>query len=125
MTPHARPKKGRRRSGSVNLGIAAVLVATLSGCSGFEEQEYVYGAVCADQRSQVRVDDDLCDDDSAYHGWYYIPVGRLATPIGARVSGGSFGAPPPGATAYRGGVPGEGGTVSRGGFGGSSDSFGG
>lgn len=125
MTLHTRPTKTRRRSASVNLGVAAVLVATLSGCSGFEEEEYDYGAVCADEQTQVRVGDDLCDDDRDRHRWYYIPGGRRAASVGDRVNGGSFSAPPSSAASYRGGVPSEGGTVSRGGFGGSSDSVGG
>ena len=115
----------RRRSASVTIGVTAVLVATLSGCSvSAEEEEYDYGAVCVDQRTQVRVGDDLCDDDGP-HGWYYIPAGSRAQAVGERVSGGSFNPPPPGEQAYLGGVSPEGGVVSRGGFGGNSDSVGG
>ncbi len=116
----------RRRSASVTIGVTAVLVATLSGCSvSAEEEEYDYGAVCADQQTQVRVGDDFCDDDSGFHGWYYIPAGSRAQAVGERVSGGSFNPPPTDAAAFRGGVPSEGGVVERGGFGGTSDSVGG
>jgi hypothetical protein len=114
----------RRRSASVTFGVATVFVATLSGCSVSAEEEYAYGAVCADQRTQARVDDDLCDDGGP-HGWYYIPTGSRAQPVGERVSGGSFDPPPPGEEAFRGGVPREGGVVERGGFGGESESVGG
>ncbi len=114
----------RRRSASVSLGVAAVLVATLSGCSG-EEEEYEYGAVCADQQTELRVDDDDDCDDRGSYGWYFIPTGSRAAAVGERVSGGSFDPPPSGAATYRGGVPSEGGEVSRGGFGGESDSVGG
>ena len=115
----------RRRSSSVTLGVAAVLVATLSGCSASaEEGEYDYGAVCADRQTQVRVNDDLCDAGGP-HGWYFIPTGSRAQAVGERVSGGSFDPPPSDAAAFRGGVPSEGGVVERGGFGGTSDSVGG
>ena len=110
---------------SVTIGVTAVLVATLSGCSDSAEEDYDYGAVCADRQTQVRVDDDLCDDDGGFHGWYYIPTGSRAQPVGEGVSGGSFDSPPSDEQAYRGGVPPEGGEVSRGGFGGESESVGG
>lgn len=113
----------RRRSASVTIGVTAVLVTTLSGCSG-DEGDYDYGAVCADQQTQVRVSDNLCDD-GGFHGWYFIPVGSWAQAVGERVSGGSFNPPPGGEQAFRGGVPPEGGVIERGGFGGNSDSVGG
>lgn len=122
----ARPTT-RRRSASVTLGIAAVLAATLSGCSAGadDDVEYDYGAVCADRQTELRVnDDDDCDDRGSY-AWYYIPTGLRAAAIGERVSSGSFDPPPPDAATFRGGVPGEGGTVERGGFGGYSESVGG
>ena len=127
----------RRRSASVTLGITAVLATTLFGCGGPNEQysggqqysgdeEDGYGAVCVEEDTQLRVDDDRCDDD--YGGgvlaWYYLPLGSRVGAVGQRVSGGSF-VLPAGAQASRGGVPREGGVVSRGGFGGKSGSFGG
>ena len=116
----------RRRSASVTIGVTAVLVATLSGCSASaEEEEYDYGAVCADQQTQQRVaDDDDCDDRGSY-GWYYIPVGSRAPAVGERVSGGSFDPPASGEAVCRGGIPSEGGEVSRGGFGSCSGTVGG
>ena len=116
----------RRRSASVTIGVTAVLITTLSGCSASaEEEEYDYGAVCADQQTEQRVnDDDDCDDGVSY-GWYYIPVGSYAPAVGERVSGGSFDPPSSGEAVCRGEVPREGGEVSRGGFGGCSDTVGG
>ncbi len=117
----------RRRSTSVTIGVTAVLVATLSGCSaaqGNEEEDYDYGAVCADQQTELRVEDDTCAEGGAY-GWYYIPTGSRAQAVGERVSGGSFNEPPSNEDTYLGGVPSEGGVVERGGFGGESESVGG
>ena len=68
---------------SVTLGVAAVLAATFSGCSAdaADQEEYDYGAVCADQQTLLRVgDDDDCDDRGSY-GWYYIPVGSRAAAV--------------------------------------------
>ncbi len=118
----------RRRSASVTIGVAAALAATLSGCG--TREEYTHGAVCADRQTQQRVGDDRCDDGRVGGGgglyeWYYLRAGSRAQPIGARVGGGSFTAPPSGAAVYRGGVPSEGGAVTRGGFGGRSVSVGG
>ena len=116
----------RRRSTSVSLGVAAVLAATLTGCSASAgEGEYDYAAVCADQQTQQRVaDDDDCDDRGSY-AWYYIPVGSQAPAVGDRVSGGSFAAPPSDEAVCWGGAPSEGGEVSQGGFGGCSAAVGG
>ncbi len=116
----------RRRSASVTIGVTTVLVTTLSGCSASAgEEEYDYGAVCADQQTQLRVnDDDDCDDRGSY-GWYYIPVGSQAPAVGDRVSGGSFDAPPSDEAVCFGGAPSEGGEVSQGGFGGCSGTVGG
>ncbi|MDP8952174.1 MAG: tRNA-dihydrouridine synthase [Actinomycetota bacterium] len=117
----------RRRSVSVTLGVAAVLAATLSGCSAdaADQEEYDYAAVCADQRTQLRVgDDDDCDESVSY-AWYYIPVGSRAPAVGERVSGGSFDPPSSGEAVCWGGAPSEGGEVSRGGFGSCSQAVGG
>lgn len=116
----------RRRSASVTIGVTAVLVTTLTGCSASaEEEEYDYAAVCADQQTQQRVaDDDDCDDRGSY-GWYYIPVGTVAPAIGQGVSGGSFDPPSSNQAVCLGGVPDDGGTIERGGFGGCSDTVGG
>ena len=130
--------RARRRSASVTLGITAILATTLFGCSGSgdgsAQGQYSgdgdddYGAVCVDEDTDVRVDDDRCDDDGYYGGggfaWYYLAVGSRVGPVGQRVSGGTFSLPS-GEQASRGGVPRDGGVVSRGGFGGKSGSFGG
>lgn len=120
----------RRRSLSVSVGVAAILAAALSGCSGVQGQyasddDYDYGAACVEQETELRTYDDYCDDDRIGYGWYYLPIGGYAQAIGRRVSGGSFNPPPPGATAFRGGIPKDGAVVSRGGFGGKSGSVGG
>ena len=127
-----RPTKARRRSKSVTLGITAVLATTLFGCSSSEGQysqgqysgdDEGYGAVCVDEDTQQRVDDDVCDGTRGF-AWYYLPIGSRALAVGQRVSGGTF-TPPSGEQAFRGGVPRDGGVVSRGGFGGESGTFGG
>ena len=114
----------RRRSASVTLGVSLALAATLSGCG---QEEYTHGAVCADRETQERVEDEQCDDErrGGRHGWYFIPVGGVARPVGTRVGGGTFTAPPASQPVYRGGVPRGGGAVSRGGFGGRSGAVGG
>lgn len=112
---------------SVSIGATAVLAATLSGCS--MEEEYEYGAVCAERFSELRADDDLCEvgypqyEDGTYR-WYYLPAGVYAGAIGQRLRGGSF-TPPSSGSVYRGGIPDDGADVSRKGFGGKSGSFGG
>ncbi len=116
-------RPSRRRSASVTIGVTAVLVTTLSGCSG-DEEDYDYGAVCADRQTEQRVEDDSCAEGGSY-GWYYIPTGSLAPAVGESVSGGSFNEPASNEDTYRGGVPSEGGVIERGGFGGTSDSVGG
>ena len=116
----------RRRSTSVSLGVAAVLVATLSGCSASaDEEDYEYGAICVDQDTQQRVnDEDDCDEGPTY-GWYFIPVGAIAPAIGERAGDGSFGSPSSGEPVCYGGVPREGGEVTQGGFGACSSAVGG
>ena len=117
-------RRARRRSASVTLGAAAIFAATLSGCSAGGE-EYSHGAVCADPQTERRVEDERCEDGrSGRHGWYFLPVGTRARPVGARLNGGSF-TPPPGAAVFRGGVPREGAVITRGGFGGKSGTVGG
>ena len=116
----------QRRSASVTVGVAAVLVATLSGCSASaEEEEYEYGAVCVDQNTQQRVgDDDDCDEGPSY-GWYYVPVGTVAPAVGETASGGVFTPAPDAEAVCYGGVPREGGEITQGGFGACSGAVGG
>ena len=108
-----------RRSQAVALGITAVLAAGLSGCGS--DAEYDFAGVCVDKQTQVRVDDEQCDDNntvyrSGGYGWYFIPLGTSAASVGSRVTGGTYS--DPGTSASRGGVSRSGGTVARGGFGG-------
>jgi len=116
----------QRRSASVTIGVAAVLVATLSGCSASaEEEEYEYGAVCVDQNTQQRVgDDEDCDEGPSY-GWYYLSVGSLAPAVGETASGGAFNPAPDDEAVCYGGVPREGGEITQGGFGACSAAVGG
>lgn len=91
-----------------------------------------YTAVCVEEVSQERVDDDECEPQHSgtYHGgygWYYIPRGVGVPTFGSPPSGGSLTVPPSG-TSYRttsgwssGTTAGTtSGVVTRGGFTGSS-----
>jgi hypothetical protein len=112
----------RRRSAAVGVGAVALgLIAVGSLSSGADER-----GVCVDRTSNVRVDDDVCDDDtsSGTHGWYYIPAGRRAPAEGQSTSGqGSF--VTPSGSFDKGGVSSDGGKVTRGGFLSGHGSFGG
>jgi hypothetical protein len=111
----------RRRSIAVGVGAVALgLVAFGAFDSGTDER-----GVCVDRTSDVRVDDDQCDDTTGgVHGWYYIPAGNRAPSVGQAVSGqGSF-ATPSGSFA-KGGVAADGGEVTRGGFLSGKGTFGG
>lgn len=144
----------RRRSATVAVGAAALVVASLTGCSstdyGYTQPAgYDGAAVCVDQKTGKRVDDSECKDPSHYHGsgypsWYYLHNSQTAPGVGSAVRGGSYTAPSgnyltggvpkvgggavSGTTAGK-SVPGTGGKsgshVSRGGFGGKSGSVGG
>ena len=113
----------RLRSVAITLGAVPLLATGLTGC-GSDDDDYDYSAVCVDQATQQRVDDDECDDDGrdGVHGWYFIPVGFYAGGIGQRVGGGSFATPS--GSHIKGGVPKTGATVQRGGFGGGIKSGG-
>ena len=114
----------RLRSVAVTLGVVPLLAAGLTSCGS--DEQYDSNAVCVDQTTQVRVDDDRCDDDRTSagggFGWYFIPVGIYAGGIGQRVGGGSFARPS--GSYITGGVPREGATIKRGGFGGGTKSGG-
>jgi hypothetical protein len=127
----------RRRSATVALGVTALLAAGLAGCSSDGDdataQDSDYEAVCVDDATQERIDDDYCDDRATrYHGsgaaaWYFLARGGVLPRVGGRATGGTFRDPGSGHTVRRGGAPDGGGTagtgsegsVSRGGFGGS------
>lgn len=114
----------RRRSIAVGVGAAALGLAAIVGfSSGGSDQR----GVCVDKSTDVRVDDDVCEDESTGggHGWYYIPAGRRAPALGQAVSGqGSFSAPRSDSFS-KGGVAADGGEVTRGGFRSGNGSFGG
>ena len=113
----------RLRSVAITLGAVPLLATGLTGCGSDDEAEY--SAVCVDQTTQQRVDDDECDDDNdrgGVHGWYFFPVGVYAGGIGQRVSGGSY--TTPSGSHVKGGVPKGGATIKRGGFGGGIKSGG-
>jgi hypothetical protein len=136
----------RRRSATVALGVTALLAAGLAGCSSdggrggdATAEDADYEAVCVDDASQQRIDDEYCDDRATrYHGsgaaaWYFLARGAAFPRIGGRVTGGTFRNPGAGRTVQQGGAPvgggtagtgsgGDGGSVSRGGFGGSHSS---
>ena len=75
------------RSVSVAIGVTAVAAAALSGCTANTD----YDAVCVNDVTNERVDDDNCDDDygsGGYH-WYYYGGGARIPSVGSKVSGGS------------------------------------
>ncbi|MCK9793659.1 tRNA-dihydrouridine synthase [Isoptericola sp. 4D.3] len=117
----------RMRSASVTLGVTAVVAASLTGCGS---QDADNRAICVDPETQLRVDDDECDEDDDYHGtgtpaagfyWYYLRSGGRAPAVGASyaTSAGSFDSTKLSGSSSKGGVSSDGGTISRGGFGGS------
>jgi hypothetical protein len=107
------------------VGVGAVVLGVVAfGAfdSGTDQQ-----GVCVDRTTDVRVDDDVCDDDGTggSHGWYYIPSGSRAPAEGQAISGqGSF-SEPRGQSFTKGGVAADGGKVTRGGFLSGHGSFGG
>ncbi len=116
----------QRKSAAVVLGVTALLAPSLAACSS-DDDTVDNQAVCVDEETQVRVDDDQCNPDgsratSGIGGsaflWYFLgtSVGRGFPGIGQRVSGGTFSQPS--GSYRRGGVPAAGGNVPRGGFGG-------
>jgi hypothetical protein len=118
----------QRKSTVVALGITALLAPSLSACSSNDDVDNQ--AVCVDQETQQRVDDNQCADERSSGGlgaspflWYFLGTavgGRGFPGIGQRVpSGGTYGTPSSGSY-RRGGVPAAGGNVPRGGFGGGT-----
>ncbi len=102
-----------RKSRAVPLSITAAMAFALSGCGSAEPDDDSYQAVCVDQNTQMRVNDDDCGDDedgSGYYGWYYFPMGSSYSSYGSRVSGGSYARPK---SYVLGGAPRSGGTVSK------------
>jgi len=94
-------------------GTAAFAALALSGCG--EEPKPDHQAVCMDQKTQTRLDDDRCEHHG--HGFVYYPIGRSYPPVGAPLSSGYVTTLPKGHYAQVGGISKGGGTVVRGGFG--------
>lgn len=125
MTTTARK---RLRSRSVTLGLTTLVAASLTGCGGSEADNQ---AVCVDTETEVRVDDEECDDvDDDYHGsgagfyWYYFRAGSSAPPVGGRIltGTGTYDSSSLSGSTKKGGVSSSGGTIERGGWGGSKSS---
>lgn len=126
-----------RRSRAVPLALTALLAASLTGCADDDADDPDSYAICVDPQTDVRLDDDECDDDGRAHGgaWYYFGGIRSGSTyvvprVGGTATGGTFSEPS--GTVVRGGVSAAGGslaggssTVSHGGFGGSSKAGGG
>jgi hypothetical protein len=117
----------QRKSTVVVLGITALLAPSLSACSSSDDVDNQ--AVCVDQETQQRVDDNQCADERSSGGlgaspflWYFLgtTVGRGFPAIGQRVPAGGTYTTPSSGSYRRGGVPSAGGNVPRGGFGGGT-----
>lgn len=100
-----------KRGSAVVLGITAMAAGILGALilNGEEGRR-----VCADQASELRVDDRECEPEHGHYHWYYTSPNVHAAPVGDRVTGGSY-AKPSGSFAK---APVRGGFGSRGGFGG-------
>jgi hypothetical protein len=119
---------GQRKSATVALGITALLAPALSACSSSDDVDNQ--AVCVDQETQQRVDDNQCGDERSSGGlgaspflWYFLGTavgGRGFPGIGQRVPAGGTYTTPSSGSYRRGGVPAAGGSVPRGGFGGGT-----
>ena len=108
----------RRRSRSVTAPLAAALALVVSGCGTSQPASQ---GVCRDERTDERVDDDLCRRGVGGFGFWFFAVGSRYPAIGQRVSSlGGSAAPLAGTRAVLGGAPATGGTVAKGGFGGRS-----
>ncbi len=122
-------------------GTALFAAAVLTGCGSDPEPDHQ--AVCVQESTQTRVEDDKCDDDGGarsggYHGgfgWLLWGSGKRFPPMGGRVADypGSVRTLPSGHAGAYGGASAGGGTVSkasaktaidRGGFGKTSRSSG-
>ena len=125
------PTRRRMRSSSISLGITALMASSLTGCSSSAD----YAAVCVDPATEMRVDDDQCDDDRDYDGhssgffWYYLGQNSRVPAVGSGVSGGTYKGSTLSGSVARGGLSKAGGssvksTTTKGGFGGSSRGFG-
>jgi hypothetical protein len=129
--------------------LATGVILFASGCGAGGDNDFTHSAVCVDRTTNTRMDDKSCSNlpnttaaaaptskaksangvvapvapapvGPGTFGWFYVPVGQDAPPVGSKVSpkAGSFTSPSGGSTSVqKGGVPAKGGTVSRGGLG--------
>ena len=114
--------------------VAACLVvggglAALAASEGVDGEDPRYAAVCVDQRTNNRLDDDACgdwDDDGVGHvlGTYFmwLPIGDSAyvPPVGRPLAAGQGVRTIPQGTPVAKGAPRAGGSVTRGGLGASA-----
>ncbi|MEU0465051.1 hypothetical protein ABZ215_13690 [Amycolatopsis sp. NPDC006131] len=122
---------GRRMGRGPALGyVSAVAALFLAGCDGATPPDAQYGAVCVDQATGTRLDDDACGDwddtgNASTPGMFFlwVPMSNGATvipPVGSRVPANvGIRNVPSGAPVAK-GMPKTGGSVSsiqRGGFG--------
>lgn len=131
-----------KKSTLVKLGVTAAVVG--AGVWIFtavdDDEEPTHAAVCVDQETGNRVDDNDCNNNSGGHshfGWFFFAYGHSAPRVGAPVPVGSGSYTPPNGSYVKGGVPRAGGvvnsssvkggttTTNRGGFGTTSKGSGG
>ena len=86
-----------RKSTKVSLSITTGMALVLSGCGSSDEaSDDTYQAVCVDRATNIRMDDNQCDDDGddrGGYGWYYYPMYHSYPAYGSSVSGGSYAKP--------------------------------
>jgi hypothetical protein len=80
------------------VAVTTAFILAVSGCAsepgGFEETDYT--AVCVNQETNTRVDDDQCPQDQQNSSssnlllWYFIYRSVSAPAVGHPVSGGSY-----------------------------------
>lgn len=64
---------------------AVAAAATLSACAE-EEKPATHTAICVDENTGNRIDDDKCDDDGDRRGsfvWIYYPIHYVAPAVGS------------------------------------------
>ncbi|URG17449.1 putative secreted protein [Rhodococcus phage Mbo2] len=86
---------------------AAVLVAACGQSVGSSQ------AICVDRKTNQRLDDSWCRNDSSGMGWFYLPNGSSAPAVGSRTTSGSWDVPKNTKPVY-GGVNKSGGKVDLG-----------
>ncbi|AYR03203.1 hypothetical protein SEA_OCTOBIEN14_57 [Gordonia phage Octobien14] len=81
--------------------IAAAVIAAVAGmgvtaCNSSAPAGQDVSAVCIDQHTNMRLDDDECEDDDGISGWWYFAAGAAIPAVGHHVakSSGSYKKPP-------------------------------